>query len=116
MPSNGYWHIKRMGVFPSFFDIITVYEMISFWLSMLQYLARIPIHPSACILILYLNLHPDEHIAVLLLELWLFMNDLADIIAHRSISSLGQSLVKMWQSFKFICKGRAVSNSIISCW
>lgn len=40
MLSNGYLHIKRMGVFPSFFDIITVYEMISFWLSMLQYLAR----------------------------------------------------------------------------
>ena len=40
MLSNGYWHIKRMGVFPSFFDIITLCEMISFWLSMLQYLVR----------------------------------------------------------------------------
>lgn len=30
MPSNGYWHIKRMGVFPSFFDIIMAREMIRF--------------------------------------------------------------------------------------
>ncbi|EGD31031.1 hypothetical protein HMPREF9382_2115 [Streptococcus sanguinis SK115] len=29
-----------MGVFPVFFDIDTACEMISFWLSMLQYLAR----------------------------------------------------------------------------
>lgn len=30
MPSNGYWHIKRMGVFPSFFDIDKACEVISF--------------------------------------------------------------------------------------
>ncbi len=103
---------KRMGVFPSFFfDIITVMK---WWIGWACCSIWQNSRPSAAF-ILYLNLHPDEHILVLLLELWLFMNDLADIIATGVYPAQVRAWWKCSPELKFLCKGRASKQQHNSC-